>query len=148
MNFDCFKTQLAEEFPKAVRAAIEAIPRGGRYAEPLLEICVKHHQTWGFDYPLAAWEEAVPKSDRLTLFAWSEAGLVVDAWRMRVSAKAFCIAPDGVHIEIFSEGRKPLPFTSTGYRSYFLPLATFRGGTTPADFVRAQFPRKIQLDLF
>lgn len=148
MTFDEFTALLADEFPKAVQAAIAGETRNGRYAEPLFELCNKHYREWGFDYPLSAWEEAVPKSDRLTLFAWSEAGMVVDSFRMRVSIRAFCIAPDGVHIEISSERRKPLPFTSTGYRSYFVPLVSFQGGATPADFVRAQFPRDIQLELF
>lgn len=147
MNFESFKTQLADEFPKAVQKAIDGQSPCGRYVQSLLEICSRHHKDWGFDYPSAAWDDAVPKSDRLTLFAWSEAGLVVDTWRMRVSVKAFSISHDGVHIEIFSEGRKPLPFTETGYRSYFLPLTTFRDEKTPADFVREQFPRDVQMQL-
>lgn len=148
MNFESFKTLLADEFPKAVEKAIEGGASCRRYAEPLFDTCSKHYQEWGFGHPLAAWEEAIPKSDRLTLFAWSEAGLVVDSWRMRVSVKAFSITHNGVHIEVFSEGRKALPFTETGYKSFFLALTSFQGGKTPADFVRTQFPRDLQLVLF
>ena len=58
MNFEAFTAQMAEEFPKAVRAAIAGESTAGRYIEPLLEICAKYHKMWGFDYPFAAWEDA------------------------------------------------------------------------------------------
>ena len=71
----------------------------------------------------------------------------VEHWTMNVSCRAFYLGGDHAHIEIRNTGQSPLPFTKTGYRSFFVPLPAFQGGKTPEDFIRAQFPETIQLEL-
>lgn len=148
MKLDDYKHYLMTAFPKAVRSAVGQ-PGDSHGLDTILKrAAFAHHEEWGFRCVADCFSECVPRSDRLQLEKWSSSELAVDHWRMSVTCRAFSMGANYTHIEIRNTGDAPLPFTETGYRSFFVQLDAFQGGKTPEDFVRAQFPDDEQLHLF
>jgi len=136
MTFESYKQALAKEFPAAIQLIVQEKQGAYEAAARLKAPIVQYSSEWGFDYPAQAWNAAVPKSDTLTLGAWSNGSILIEEWQMDVTCQALHIAPQSAHIEIRNSGRIPLPFTDTGYRSEFVPLPSFAGGKTVEDFIR------------
>lgn len=136
MTFESYKQALATEFPAAIRLLIEERQGAYEMASSLKTPSSQYSREWGFDYPAQAWNAAVPKSDTLTLEAWSWGTVIIEEWQMEVTCQALNIAPQSAHIEIRNIGMVPLPFTDTGYRSEFVPLPSFANGKTVEDFIR------------
>lgn len=136
MTFESYQQDLSTSFPKAIRRLINETHGAYETADRLREPAHLHYKKWGFSCIASAWSEALPKSNTLTLEAWSEKVIVIEEWSMRIRCRALNIAPQSVHIETQNLGQPSLPFTSTGYRSEFIPLPSFAGGKTVADFIR------------
>lgn len=147
MKFDEYKKELEQTFPKIVKKATG----GTGYCDELVEIqqpAHKHYAAWGFDCMNAAWAAAVPRSQSLTLEKWCRVIVKIDCWQMEGSCKAFSMAAAYVHIEVTNKGKNQLPFTSTGYRSFFVSLEQFQGEKSVMDFLLQQLPETAQLSLF
>ena len=147
MTFSEYQTFMRDAFPKAVSHAIEYETLDNPVREALSTPAWDHFSAWGFSCMADAWSAAVPRSDRLELFAWSLADLEIDCCRMDVSARALHLSANFVHIEVRDVGQRPLPFTETGYRSFFVSLLAFRKGVSIEDFIRALFPETRQMQL-
>ena len=150
-TFEAYKEFLAQEFPRAVQATIESNEESPHMRESMMRPAEKYFQVWGYSSVPECWEAAVPSSQYLNLFAWSHGRVSVKGWCFKVSAKAFYIMPNGIHLEVFSLDGRALPITETGYRSYFVPLAAFDGEKTIEDFMEHEFREVeplVQMSLF
>ena len=147
MTFEDYREYLASAFPKAVRKGIHSDDPHASPPEEIMRHAWERHEEWGFGCVADCFAEATPKSDRLSLSAWSDAVVTIDHWHMRVLCKSLHIMPNGAHIEIHNTGPQPPPFTATAYRSYFVPLPSFRDNKTVKDFINAQLPKTTQLSL-
>jgi len=148
MTFEDYREYLVHAFPEAVRKGIHSDDPHASPGEVITRHAWEHCEEWGFRCAADCFAEATPKSDRLSLSAWSDAVITIDQWRMRVLCKSLHIMPNGAHIEVHNTGTQPLPFTATGYRSFFVPLPSFRDNITVKDFINAQMPKTTQLSLF
>ena len=148
MNFNEYRDYLITAFPEAVRAGIHSDDPHASPGEEIMRPAWKHYEDWGFRCVADCFAEAVPRGERLSLSTWSDATLTIGHWRMRVLCKALHIMPNGAHIEVHNLGSQPLPFTATGYRSFFVPLPAFRDNKTVKDFIDSQLPKTAQLTLF
>lgn len=151
MTLEELRTLAAELFPQAAAIATER-PEGEN--QPLAELkslCWTHFKELGFDCMAACFDEVAPKSEgELTLAAWSNAEFTSPPWTFRVRCRPFHISSWSAHLEIRHNG--PLPgITETGYRSMFIPLATF-ASISPEEFVKSEICRKLpasaQMTLF
>jgi hypothetical protein len=131
-------------------AAVQAVDHPGEKNPPLetlRALCWQHFEALGFQCMADCFGAVVPRvKGSLPLDAWSTSVLTVAPWTFRVEARPFWLGSDRVHIAIHHDG--PLPITETGYRSIFAPLATFKDGLTPEDFIRGMFPQAAQMSLF
>ena len=148
MNLQDYKDYLKTAFPEAVHHAIEN-PQDWAVADKKIKQAARsHHEEWGFRCVHDCFKASVPRSVRLQLEKWSLSAVTVEHWQMDVSCRAFYLGGSHAHIEVRNTGQSPLPFTETGYKSFFVPLGAFQGGKTPEDFIRAQLPKVSQLELF
>lgn len=148
MDLQDYKDYLRTAFPEAVRRAIDNPKDWYRAAKEIRKMAHAHYEKWGFACLANCFEASVPRSIRLQLEKWSMAEVAVEHWKMDVSSRAFYIGGNHAHIKVCNTGQSPLPFTETGYKSFFVPLGTFQDDKTPQDFIRAQFPKATQLELF
>lgn len=148
MLFDQYTEFLKEHFAEAVQRCIVTPDKYFQIHGKIMRPARAHYGDWGFRCISDAFDAAVPRSETLELAAWSTEELSIDHWKVTVSCRAFHIGCDHAHIEITNAGYTHLPFTETGYKSYFVPLSSFAGSKTPHDFVKAQFPEVSQMELF
>lgn len=147
MKFDDYKDELETKFPNIVKKATNGIDYYAELAE-IQQPAHVHYKTWGFHCMNAAWSAAIPRSQSLTLEKWCKVIVEIDCWKMEVSCEAFSLSGGHVHITVRNKGNTPLPFTSTGYRSYFVDVCQFEDGQSVMDFLRYQLPETSQLMLF
>ncbi|MGJ8678504.1 MAG: hypothetical protein ACSHX0_13400 [Akkermansiaceae bacterium] len=148
MDLQDYKNHLKTAFPEAVRHAINNQKNSSPAHKELKQQAFIHHKKWGFACLADCFEAAVPRSIRLELEKWSMSEVKVDHWKMNVSCRAFYFVSDHAHIQVRNTGESPLPFTDTGYKSFFVPLSAFQNDKKPEDFIRFQFPTAKQLELF
>ena len=149
MTLEEIKSLVERLFRAAAEIAIHERPDEKNDAlSSLKAICCKHFRELGFACMADCFAAAVPRvSGRLTLKAWSETELTVSPWTFHVVCRPFWLGNEQVYIAIDHDG--PLPgITETGYRSIFAPIATFKDGVTPEEFIRGMFPQTAQMSLF
>ena len=148
MEIEDYKKKLDKEFSKIVRKAIEEDGWNGDELLAIQQPAHRFYKDWGFQCMSDAWSACVPRCKTLTLEKWCKVIVQIDCWQMEVSCEAFSMAGAYVHITVKNKGTNQLPFTSTGYRSYFVSLDQFQDGKTVMDFLRQQLPETTQLSLF
>lgn len=153
MTFDEYKELVASEHPKRVQRLLDD-PTFDPYSvgsNPISEMARKYHLDWGFKAAIYAIEEAMPKSDKLTLFAWSKETLTVKGCTLEVVCKACHLDARSVHFELSKAGEIPLPMSGTGFKSIFILVSSF-ADKTPYDYINHLFedyePQPLQLALF
>ncbi|MEY2184360.1 hypothetical protein AB7878_18280 [Rhodanobacter humi] len=137
-------------FRQAVAEAI-AMPSTDATAAliELQQLAWTNYAALGFRCMSDAFAAIVPRSDTLTLHAWSTQRLKIRGFDLLVKASPFALAAYCVHVEVMSVDRSPLPFTETGYQSLFVPFAALVDSSDLAAYVADLFPADpIQTSLF
>lgn len=151
LTLDELRARAAILFPVAVTNAIGKPGQENPQLSELKQLCWTHFKALGFDCMASCFDEVVPKSEgKLSLSEWSAAEVNLMPWTMRIRCRPFYISYSDAHFEIRHEG--PLPgVTETGYRSMWVPLATF-ATMTPDEFVKSEIGRRLpstrQMTLF
>ncbi len=135
------------------RQAVEQAMRSPSFdrPRPLLEMreLVEDFALYGLRCRADADAALIPEADRLTWHAWSRETITVRGFAVTVRVRAFHLIGHGVHVEVSSPDRSPLPFTATGYQSLFVPFAQVVDFATPREFIEQLFPATpMQASLF
>lgn len=148
MDLVVLKQQAESLFKQAAALALSDPGEKNPHLQNLRQLCWRHYAAHGFACMADCFAAVVPHVEgRLTLEGWSVADMTVAPWTFRVVLRPFWMGQEQVHIAIHHDG--PLPeVTATGYRSIFAPIATFKDGVTPEEFIRGMFPQSPQLSLF
>ena len=135
-------------FREAAACALSTPGEKNPPLQALRQLCWRNYDMHGFSCMADCFAAVVPHiQGRLTLDGWSVADMTVAPWTFRVVMRPFWMGQERVHIAIHHDG--PLPeVTATGYRSIFAPIATFKDGVTPEEFIRGMFPETSQMSLF
>lgn len=151
MTLDEIKDAAATLFPEAVAQAIRNPGEANQPLEELKRLCWTNFEPLGFNCMADCFDAVVPRSEgNLSVSAWSDGEVSVLPWRLRVRCRPFHISQRDAHIEIRHDGPL-LGITETGYRSMFVPMATF-ASMSPEEFIRsevcANLPKNQQMTLF
>jgi hypothetical protein len=150
MDSHSLRARFAELFKIAADTAINLPSEPNPALDEIKALAADHYEDLHFSSAADCFKGLGPKLEgQLSCHAWCSAELEISGWKLLVSFKPFCLSNDCAHIQIRHRGAMR-NFSVTGYKSMFVPMATF-ANQTPLEFLEKAIPKapiSLQMELF